>query len=155
MTDAEFDMFLASSLEQLASLNQRCEQEFNLGHLEEWSVDLEKGVLEFSNVSGLRVVATVRVVGTTSDKSNTFRWGWANEHLPSVAVEGMSSLREFGEREGIEVLTWDTLEDPDDIDVGWEMTAIAVRVLKAKGSYRCPETNGYIYLLITELTFVA
>lgn len=155
MTDTEFNSFLEESLDGLAKLNARCEQEFKLGNWENWFIDLEAATLTFSDGGQPRVKAQVRAVGSSSNTTSTFRWGWANQHLPTVSVEGMEALREFGQREGIEALTWDTLEESDTVEIGWEMTAIAVRVLDGKGSYRVPSGNGHLYLLITEVAFVS
>ena len=38
--------------------------------------------------------------------------------------------------------------------VGWEMTAIAAKVLKAKGAYRCPWENGFVYVVYSSLRFI-
>jgi len=155
MTDDEFTEFLESSLENLSALNNRNASEFNLGRWERWSINLETAILTFSTESMERVRATIRVVGTSSDESKTFRWGWANEHLPPAATEGMTEIREFGERENLEPLTWDTLDEVSDIEVGWEMTALAVRILNGRGCYRYASGNGFVYLLIVDLAFIA
>lgn len=155
MSDDEFTGFLESSLRNLSALNDHNGREFNLGNWERWSVDLDTGFLTFSEAGQARVRAIVRVVGTSSDASKTFRWGWANEHLPAAATEGMTALRDFGVAESIEPLTWDTLDEADDVEVGWEMTALAVRILNGRGCYRYPSGNGFVYLLIVDLAFVA
>lgn len=155
MSDDDFTTFLESSLANLSALNDRNAMEFNLGNWESWAVDLDTGILTFSEAGQQHVRAMVRLVGTSSDASKTFRWGWANEHLPAAATEGTAALREFGVLENIEPLTWDTLDEPDDVEVGWEMTALAVRIMNGRGCYRYPSGNGFVYLLIVDLAFVA
>lgn len=62
-------------------------------------------------------------------------------------------VREFGIKEEIEFLTWDTLDESDGIEVGWEMTALAVRIMNARSCYRYPSGNGFVYLLIADPTY--
>jgi hypothetical protein len=62
-------------------------------------------------------------------------------------------VREFGDAQGHHKLTTAFL-DADEY-TGWEMTAIAVKVLNASGSYRFSTGHGYCYVVyrkIKELT---
>ena len=132
-------------------LNERCENGFRLAYWPKWSYDLETASLVFTRDGVPRVIAGVQVVGTTSEGRKTWVWGWANSGLPLPAMERMAEVRAFGEREGIEQLTQETL--PDDPYLGWELTAIAARILDAKGAFRCPYEDGFLYLLYTEIAF--
>jgi hypothetical protein len=61
----------------------------------------------------------------------------------------MEKLREFGEVQGFDKLTTAFLEA--DEFTGWEMTATAVKVLDAFGSYRFPTGQGYCYLVYRKI----
>ena len=39
----------------------------------------------------------------------------------------------------------------DDPALGWAQTALAARLLGAKGGYRCPGDNGFVYLVYTDI----
>jgi hypothetical protein len=76
-------------------------------------------------------------------------WGWANESLPSNVTKAVANMREFGRTENITELT--KAELPDDEYLGWGMTAVAARLLGAKGAYRCPDEDGFVYVVYSSI----
>ena len=80
-------------------------------------------------------------------------WGWANESLPVSVTKAVTKVREFGQVENIAELT--EAERPDDEYLGWGMTAVAVKILGAKGAYRCPGENGFVYVAYSSIGFAA
>jgi hypothetical protein len=50
-------------------------------------------------------------------------------------------------------LTGDTL--PNTERLGWELTAVTTRIIGARGGYRCPSQNGFLYVVFTDLSFVS
>ena len=133
-------------------LNKRCHTEFRISTWPRWDYDLDAATLTFSANGVPRVIASIVAVGTTSRKSNTWLWAWANEHIPEAASARLLELKAFGEAEQIEALTEDSLAD--DEYLGWAMTAVAAHVLGAKGAYRCPGDNGFLYVVYTDLSIV-
>lgn len=81
----------------------------------------------------------------------TWLWGWANQHLPANVTKDVSKVREFGKARNISQLT--TTRLPDDEYLGWEMTAIAAKLLGARGAYRCPGENGFLCVVCTSIEF--
>ncbi|HEU0121837.1 MAG TPA: hypothetical protein VFQ91_15010 [Bryobacteraceae bacterium] len=92
-------------------------------------------------------------VGTTSPKSNTWLWAWANESIPHRASCPLADVQTFGNEEGISTLMTDSL--PDYEHLGWELTAVTARILGAKGAYRCPSDNGFFYVVFSDIASVA
>ena len=91
-------------------------------------------------------------MGTTSVIGGTWLWGWANKSIPTVLTRALSAVKAFGEAEALPVLTEPSW--PTDEYHGWEMTAIAARLVGAKGPYRTPRTTGgHSYYLFTDLRF--
>jgi hypothetical protein len=151
MTADEFQAFRHKAVHRLMDLNEDCEHRFGIGHWERWDYDLDAGTLVFSDDGLPRVVAKIQAVGTTSTASKTWLWGWANESLSAGATLCLREVREFGTQEDLPQLTEPNLAD--DEYLGWELTAIAAQILQAKGAYRCPSENGFLYLLYTDVTF--
>jgi len=148
MTTEQFTALIQKAQEQLTSLNTRCREMFKLGSFENWDYDSEAGTIVFSTQRVPKVVAQVQVVGTTSAKSNTWLWAWANESVPRDLMASALAVRDFGQREGLGALVEPEL--PDDEFIGWEMTAIAAKVAGGIGGYRTPRvTGGYTFYLIT------
>src|SRR5215510_6997295 len=88
------------------------------------------------------VIADICVLGSVSESEGTFLWAWANEAIPSHARRGLEKVREFGERNALELLTepkW-LGSRPD----GLEIAAVAARVLDASGVWA--ETAGDVTL---------
>jgi|SoiMethySBSTD1v2_1073268.scaffolds.fasta_scaffold430194_2 hypothetical protein len=77
------------------------------------------------------VVADLCCVGTASRNDGTFMWSWANDALPAPARRGVERIREFGEHNGLPLLT--TAEWRGGEPEGKEMVAVAARILDAEG----------------------
>ncbi len=153
MDPEQFSEFRHEATHQLMRLNEECEEKFRISSCPRWYYDFDRGTLTFSQDGEPKVVALIQVVGTTSISSGTWLWAWANQSLPTGVIEGSIKVREFGEREQLPELSQEKW--PDDEHLGWEMTAIAAKVLGAKGAYRCPGTNGFIYLVYSSLSFAS
>lgn len=151
MTAEEFSRFRHESVHALQRLNESNEKEFRIGSWPRYDYDLDHGTLTFSQEGVAKVVASILVVGTTSQSAGTWLWSWANGYLPESISEPVKKVRDFGVSENVAELTEPYLSD--DEYVGWAMTSIAAQLLDAKGAYRCPGTNGYIYMLFTDISF--
>src|SRR5579863_4634799 len=123
MSPEEFSEFRHDAVHALMGLNEACEREFEISSWPFWFYDFDRGTLTFMDKNKApRVVASIRVVGTTSKAAGTWLWSWANESIPREMSEAMSRVRSFGEREMLAELT--TAESTDHEHLGWEMTAI-------------------------------
>lgn len=153
MSPEQFSAYRHEAVHELMRLNEECEETFQVSSWPRWDYDLEAGTLTFSENGTPKVIASIQVVGTTSTLDGTWLWGWANENLPKKVITAVADVKTFAELESITELTHESL--PDDVYVGWEMTAIAARVLGSKGAYRCPEDNGFVYVVYSSLRFAS
>jgi hypothetical protein len=137
------------------TVNEHCKKQFRISSCPTWQYDLDKAILTFSQDGVPKVVASIQVVGTASHSTGNWVWGWANDSFPSNATKDMKSVFAFGKIAGIAELTKPVLLD--DEYLGWELTAVAAKVLKAKGAYRCPLRNetGFLYLVYLSIGFAA
>lgn len=149
----DFEEFRHAATHRLIDLNSRCEDKFDIGQWERWHYDLAAGTLTFSDSDRARVVARIQVVGSTSEKAKNWQWGWANPNLPPDSTAASRKAREFGESERISLLTERFL--PDDEFLGWEMTAVTADLVGAKGAYRCPGDDGFMYVVYTDVHWAA
>jgi hypothetical protein len=131
-----------------------CEKEYLLSKHERWYYDQEVGLIIFYNDDKVFLRIKLEAVGTISLISNTWLWSWANPTtLDNTTIE-IKNVKEYGEKNGFEKLynkKWDA-----DLYDGWEMTAIAAYLLKAKGAYRAPnkEENIFSFKLLKEIEVV-
>jgi len=113
--------------------------------LEDWpryDYDLDAGTLTFSDRGVAKVVSTIQVAGSTSGRKNNWLWAWANSHWPSHQVIDSGKVRLFGEEHKICELILESVEDDEINDLGWELTAVAVKITDALGAYRPPDDHG-------------
>lgn len=151
MKDQQFSEFRHGAVHELIRLNDLCEQKFQISSWPRWEYDFDRATLTFSQGGVPKVLASIQVVGTTSISGGTWLWGWANESLPSRVTNELANVRAFGKAEKIAELT--EAELSDDEHLGWGMTAIAAKLLGAKGGYRCPGENGFVYLVYSSIQF--
>jgi hypothetical protein len=130
----------------------RAQKEYHISSLPKWEYDLERGTLTFIHGGAPNVLASIQVVGTTSISGGTWLWGWANESLTPKVTTELAKVRAFGEAENISDLT--TAELSDDEYLGWALTAVAAKLLGAKGAYRCPGKNGFVYVVYSSIGFM-
>lgn len=153
MNPQQFSDYLHDATHRLMDLNKECEEKFRISSWPRWDYDFDRGTLTFSRDGEPKVVALIQVVGTTSVSGGTWLWAWANQSLPTRVIEGSERVRQFGEHEHLTEITQKSW--PDNDYLGWAMTAVAAKVLGAKGAYRCPGANGFIYLVYSSLSFAS
>jgi hypothetical protein len=153
MNAEQFSELRHAAVHELKRLNESCDQQFHINSWPRWDYDLERGTLTFSQEEVPKVIASIQVVGTTSIKSRAWLWSWANENLPDNVTKAVEKVRAFGEVEQLADLT--QAKSKDDEFLGWEMTAIAAKLLGARGAYRCPGENGFMYMVYSALRFAS
>jgi hypothetical protein len=146
----KFSTFLHEAVHHLK--DKKCEEEFRISSWPRWDYDLDRGTLTFSQDGQPKVVASIQVVSSTSLSSGTWLWSGANQSFPLCVTQKVETVRAFGELESLPELT--QVKRAADEYLGWEMTAIAAKILGAKGAYRCPGENGFVYVIYSSLTFV-
>jgi hypothetical protein len=95
------------------------------------------------------VTADIQFVGSISTVSDTWLWSWANDSVDPELAASMVTVRDYGNEHGFSQLTvkkWHAHE----VD-GWEMTAIAALLLKARGAYRSPAEDGFTFMVMTDV----
>src|ERR1700730_18908249 len=151
MEPGQFSKFRHKAVHELMDLDELCEKEYRISSWPKWEYDLDRGTLAFTQEGVPKVLASIQVVGTTSISGGTWLWGWANESLTLKVTTQLAKVRAFGEAENISELT--NAELPDDEYLGWGMTAVAAKLLGAKGGYRCPGENGFVYVVYSSVGF--
>ena len=143
-----FEDFIHPLVHEAMDKNQRFEEQY--GTNDHWDWDADSAVLTFSNACNAKLRIHVSIVGTT--QGDSWQWTWANPNIPHYSKLDMEKVREFGEAKGYEQLTSKFLTA--DEYTGWEMTAVAVHVLNALGSYRFPTGSGFCYLAYRKIDVV-
>ncbi len=152
MTDQEFADYVHESVHQLIELNNKYQNEFRIGEYARWSYDLDDAKLRFSNEGVVLVEADIQAAGSIAKQSKSWLWSWANSSLPEHVTDSILAVKEFGETHKILKLTddyWEATEAD-----GWEMSAVANRIIGGRGVYRCPDEKGFFFLILTDICFI-
>lgn len=141
--------FVSMCCTELQEKNSAISKEYLLGKHKRYDWDQANGELVFSNDGVPAVIAKIDFIGSFSTKSGTWLWAWANFSLLENIRQQVEMVRDFGVAQGFPWLTtakW-IAEEAD----GWDMSAIAAHILRAKGVYRSPHDSGSTFMVIREL----
>jgi len=132
-------------LEQYAliSLEKRMKLTTMIGeHTSE--LDLDSGTIIFNN--GLAF--PFQVLGTESDNTLSWLWGWAEEQteIPGDLLASSLLLKDWGKREGIEEFITPSV-DINKAD-GHAFSLISTEIIHASCYYRSPYEGGAVFILI-------
>ena len=140
--------FLDEAIANFLPASIRLAQEYNLASYS-WWLEQGTGKLTFSDRGTPKVIASVQIVGSYSTSSHTWKWAWANDTVVEELKKGAQQVKQYGEEKGFSELTTAKWACP--ADYAGTLTAAAGYILKAKGAYRGPIEDGYVYLLITDI----
>jgi hypothetical protein len=143
------------AVHRLQAKNAWLSSDFRLGAWPRFDYDIEAGTLTFSEHGIARVVAEIQIAGSTSFKAGDWLWAWGNAHWPRERSADATRVRAFGDEHGIEELAQASVKDDDLNALGWELTAVMVRVTDALGAYRPPrDEGGGLYLTYKSIAWV-
>ena len=94
--------------------------------------------------------AKFQIIGTYSEKSKTWRWGWSNRYVPYDLKQTALKIKKFGEANKVEMLSEPKIKNED---MGLIFTALGMELSRSKGYYIIPGTKVYptIYLIFTQV----
>jgi hypothetical protein len=151
MSETDFNQLVKESNSYMLEKIDKCVAEYKIGAYKHFNWNQQTGELVWSDDGVPRVIAKIQFVGSISTKSNTWLWSWANPTILADMKKDMIRVKAFGEQHHFEKLTTEgwPAEEAD----GWEMTAVAAKVLQARGVYRAPDSSGdgYTFFIIKEL----
>jgi hypothetical protein len=138
-----FEDLSKKAYEYLYEQQEICDTVYKIGSYEHWFYDQMTGELTFSHNGEKKLIIDYEEVGSVSEATNTFLWAWANANIEEKVRSEIIKVEKYGGSRGFDKLTdgkWKA-----DLYDGWEMTAIASYLLKAKGAYRVPSNNGRLF----------
>ncbi|NDV96357.1 hypothetical protein D0T84_15750 [Dysgonomonas sp. 521] len=123
------------------------EKQDNLGEVigdNNWNADIPKGVISF----GDNLEFPIQILGTFSHSSQTWLWAWANTQsgLPPKLIEQALALKEYGEKNNIDLLTVSQFEaDNNDLHL---IGAVASGMFDASAYYIADYGQGAMVVTI-------
>ena len=136
------------AVETMVARNAEWPQQFGLQGQPAYRWDLERALLVFEGPLH-EVVATVCLVGTTSEREGSFLWSWANEAIPPVHGQALEVVHEFGRDHHLALLTTPRIQGgrPE----ATECLCIAGRLQRAVGTFIDQQGDVALYFTILHL----
>jgi hypothetical protein len=151
MTDAEFETYLADKVAALKSKQSYLQSEFGLSSYERFWVDYEKEELSFLDGNVLKLKFAITDIGSHVAEKESWKWAWANPHLPNHVREKAERLKGLTQKTGFQIFS-DAHCQIDEI-MAWEFTAVACDFLASLGAYSVPQKNLKSYVLLDRLIY--
>jgi hypothetical protein len=149
MNTTTYADILKQSREYLLGQQDIIKQKYGLDNYLQMDLEQDTGKMIFTMKEGKRIIMSFIVVGSISDRSNTWMWSWDNPYMLENVTEEMQKVRAFGEGNGIEKLT--SPKWPASDDDGWEMTAIAAWLLKSKGAFSFLSDEMMVFVVFKDI----
>ena len=146
----DVDEFIEECIDNLETVNDSISENYGIGNYERWDFDQETAEIIFSENGDKKIVAKVSFIGSYSANSESWMWGWSNVSLLPHLTKEINKVREFGEKNKIEMLTdqsWSATEE-----AGWAMAAIALHVIGGEGVYRGVSNKNENFFLLHTIT---
>lgn len=140
-----YDSLACKACAYLQVQQARCDSAYHFSEYDHWYYDQATGLLTFTDAKLPKLVIEYEEVGSVSEKSDTWLWAWDNDDTEPKVRSEIGRVRRFGQQhgKGFERLTeplWPAKQQD-----GWNMTAIAAYLLRAKGAYRVPSPEDSLY----------
>ena len=145
---AEWGAWSREAVEAMMALNTQWPKEFGLGAQPSFRWDLDRALLVF-DAPLHEVVATVCLVGTSSEADGSFVWSWANEAIPVQHGQALEVVHDFGRENGLALLT--TARIPGGKPEATECMCIAAKLQRALGTFVDDRGDVALYFTILHL----
>lgn len=146
MNKIQYQEFLEKSRQYLEAMQSGCEQKYHLSQFDRMDYEQETGTMIFSSTGRLnRVLVEYQIVGSLSERSNTWLWSWDNPYLLENTYRDIWKVKDFGEKNEIEKLCTPKWEAS--VREAWDMTAVAAKLLKARGSYSFMSDDIRVFII--------
>jgi hypothetical protein len=144
----DYNSFAENCVDELKVLQDKFQETYDVDWYDNWFYNQATGLLTFST-GDTQLNFKYFQVGSFSQKSNTWKWSWDNDHTLDKVKETTIQIKEFGERSNFPKLTNGCFQS-DEFEA-WEFTAIAAKLTTGIGTYRPVNDEGLqIYLVVTE-----
>ena len=111
---------------------------------------LERGQRRRPHLETVRALTSaLELTGDARDALFESARATSNDTVVEELKKGAQQVKQYGEEKGFSELTTAKWACP--ADYAGTLTAAAGYILKAKGAYRGPIEDGYVYLLITDI----
>ncbi len=155
-TTTPFDVqaFIAQSMAGMQAATTAHCATWHLDEAEQWSVDMDSGLIVFQLPGGVVATAPVQIVGTSNSEDGSFLWGWDHPSVPAELAEHAQLALAFGRAHGLHAYTTRKVDCDDSL--AWEFAAVAMRLGEASGTYRAQASEtAHVWMTFGQVSLSA
>lgn len=141
--------FVAGAREGLAQQAAAHAETWNFGKEQNWSVDLDTGLIVFQFEKGVTATASIQVVGTYNKADGTFLWGWDHPSIPQPLRRHALLAKAWGQQNSVTMFTTRKVQCSQ--DDAWGFAAVANRLAQANGVYRGQTGSTVVFMTFGEI----
>ncbi|MEG1768083.1 MAG: hypothetical protein RR311_06450 [Comamonas sp.] len=144
----DWNAWSREAVETMVAGNAQWQRDFGLEGSPKYHWDLDTATLTLEGALG-PVLATVCLVGTSSDSEGNFLWSWANEAVPRQHAQALEVVHEFGRENQLALLTTARIQGgrPE----AMECLCIAGRLQRAMGTFIDKRGDVTLYFTVLHL----
>lgn len=148
MTDEEMQLFVDNCYAELEIKQKQLQEDYKLGSYQDYWYNQETQTLQFKNNGVVELEFNVVFIGTWAKYKNDWLWAWANNSMIDTVKEKSKQIKKLSIITGNDVFNATNIEANE--TTAWEIAAMAVHVLDAKGMYRSPGERSDLFLAIMD-----
>ncbi|MEG0053998.1 MAG: hypothetical protein RR715_12115 [Comamonas sp.] len=147
-TQPDWAAWSREAVEMMVARNAEWPPQFGLQGSPKYRWDLDQATLVLEGPLH-EVVATVCLVGTTSDSEGSFLWSWGNEAVPQQHGQALEAVHDFGRENHLALLTTARIQGgrPE----ATECLCIAARLQRAIGTFIDQQGDVTLYFSILHM----
>jgi len=136
------------AVETMIERNAQWPRQFGLQDAPAYHWDLDRATLTLQAPLH-QVVATVCLIGTSSDSEGSFVWSWANDAIPPQHGQALEVVHDFGRQHQLGLLTTPRIQGgrPE----ATECLCIAARLQRAVGTFIDQQGDVALYFTLLHL----
>lgn len=152
MKEEQKNLFLKKCIETMKTKQEKLMKTYKFGNEDNNFIMFpEKSKFYMFNQKTNKVFfeARIQIIGTYSEKSKTFRWGWSNRYVPLECKKTSLKIMKFGKSNKLEMLQQPKVKGDN---MGHIFTALGMELSNGRGYYIIPGTKVYpdIFLIFTK-----
>tara|TARA_B100000767_G_scaffold270437_1_gene294090 strand:+ start:540 stop:1169 length:630 start_codon:yes stop_codon:yes gene_type:complete len=145
--------FLDKCLDEMKKKQKKMIEKYNFGFKSNKLIffpDKKKFYLYNKKTLKTSLEANFQIIGTYANISNTWRFAWANRHVPHDLKKASLKIKEFGKSNNLDLFDEPKIKDES---LGLIFTALSLKLSHGKGFYKIPAEEGYpeVYIMFTKL----
>ncbi len=116
---------------------------WGLGKSDRWDLNQNDGNLIFT-FADKTVTCEAQIIGSFDQSKGTWLWAWDNPSVSTNLTRASQKLRDYGAQHKYDKLTqaeWKATEAD-----AWQMVALATHLCDARGAYRGPAGDVYVFM---------